>query len=73
LEATGGIVPEFVNPKWADTRRDKLKSATRLECMMQDFPKLCRPEDKVGFTQIDHYVLYLCERQRKGCCQEMPA
>ena len=29
------------------------KSATRLECMMQDYPKLLKSGERVGFTQID--------------------
>mmetsp|Transcript_35478 Transcript_35478/g.65276 ORF Transcript_35478/g.65276 Transcript_35478/m.65276 type:complete len:718 (-) Transcript_35478:74-2227(-) len=53
LKATGGIVPEFVNPKWADAEKSKFKAPTRLECMMQDFPRLCGPNDKVGFTQLE--------------------
>lgn len=35
LEKTSGIVPEFVNPKYADVERTIFKSPTRLECMMQ--------------------------------------
>lgn len=38
LASTGGIVPEFVNPKYADESRTVFKSPTRLECMMQDYP-----------------------------------
>ena len=34
------MVPEFVNPKYATPAKDVFKSPTRLECMMQDFPKL---------------------------------
>jgi UDP-sugar pyrophosphorylase len=60
LEATGGIVPEFVNPKWADDEKSKFKSPTRLECMMQDFPKLCKAEDKLGFTQLDRLMCFTC-------------
>jgi len=60
LEATGGIIPEFVNPKWADADRSKFKSATRLECLMQDFPKLCNHEDKVGFTQLERLMCFTC-------------
>mmetsp|Transcript_78765 Transcript_78765/g.139006 ORF Transcript_78765/g.139006 Transcript_78765/m.139006 type:complete len:648 (+) Transcript_78765:51-1994(+) len=56
LEQTGGIVPEFVNPKWADASKTKFKSPTRLECMMQDFPKLCTPGDNVGMTQLDRWI-----------------
>jgi len=40
LEKTGGVIPEFVNPKYADAERSIFKSPTRLECMMQDYPKL---------------------------------
>jgi len=53
LERTGGIVPEFVNPKWADASKTTFKSPTRLECMMQDFPHLCGSEYKVGLTQLE--------------------
>lgn len=34
LERTKGVIPEFVNPKYADETRTKFKSPTRLECMM---------------------------------------
>ncbi|CAJ1461485.1 unnamed protein product, partial [Effrenium voratum] len=60
LAATGGIVPEFVNPKWADAEKSKFKSPTRLECMMQDFPRLCTKEDKVGFTQLERLMSFTC-------------
>jgi len=60
LETTGGIVPEFVNPKWADDGKTKFKSPTRLECMMQDFPRLCGPEDKVGFSQLERMMCFTC-------------
>jgi UDP-sugar pyrophosphorylase len=51
LEATLGLVPEFVNPKYADAERKKFKKPTRLECMMQDFPRYFEAS-KVGFTTI---------------------
>jgi UDP-sugar pyrophosphorylase len=60
LDTTGGIVSEFVNPKWADEAKTKFKSATRLECMMQDFPKLCSKEDMIGFTQLDRSMCFTC-------------
>lgn len=60
LASTGGIVPEFVNPKWADSEKSKFKSATRLECMMQDFPRLCKASDKIGFTQLDRLMCFTC-------------
>ena len=40
LTKTEGIIPEFVNPKYANTEKTVFKSPTRLECMMQDYPKL---------------------------------
>ena len=40
LEGSGGIIPEFVNPKYANAERTIFKAPTRLECMMQDYPKL---------------------------------
>ena len=40
LHGSGGIIPEFVNPKYANAERTTFKAPTRLECMMQDYPKL---------------------------------
>lgn len=60
LQKTGGIVPEFVNPKWADAEKSKFKKPTRLECMMQDFPKLCSKDQKIGFTQLDRIMCFTC-------------
>ena len=34
LTKTGGVIPEFVNPKYANDERTFFKSPTRLECMM---------------------------------------
>jgi len=31
---------EFVNPKYADEAKTVFKKPTRLECMMQDYPKV---------------------------------
>jgi UDP-sugar pyrophosphorylase len=53
LEATSGVIAEFVNPKYADEKKQKFKKWTRLECMMQDFPK-CLPESAtVGFSEFE--------------------
>jgi len=60
LEETGGLMPEFVNPKWTGPDRSAFKSSTRLECMMQDFPLLCGPQDKVGFVLMDRYMCFTC-------------
>lgn len=53
LVSTKGVIPEFVNPKYADSAKTKFTSPTRLECMMQDYPKLIGSADRIGFTQID--------------------
>ncbi|CAA9988664.1 UTP--glucose-1-phosphate uridylyltransferase, putative [Plasmodium knowlesi strain H] len=37
LKRTNGVVPEYVNPKYADHERKHFVRATRVECMMQDF------------------------------------
>ena len=58
LEASKGVVPEFVNPKYADSSRTKFKSATRLECMMQDYPRLLSAGQSVGFTVMDAWAAY---------------
>ena len=41
-------MPEFVNPKYADASKTTFKSATRLECMMQDLPAMMSPDHKVS-------------------------
>ncbi|TYG98423.1 hypothetical protein ES288_A10G116600v1 [Gossypium darwinii] len=50
LTKTGGAVKEFVNPKYKDASKTSFKSSTRLECMMQDYPKTLPPSARVGFT-----------------------
>lgn len=40
MDYSKGVIPEFVNPKYTDETRTKFKKPTRLECMMQDYPKL---------------------------------
>lgn len=68
LKISKGAVPEFVNPKYADEARTAFKKATRLECMMQDFPRLMRLPSvikvigennlKIGFTMLDRFTCY---------------
>ena len=53
LNRHGGVISEFVNPKYADSSRTAFKSSTRLECMMQDFPKTLPEGSKVGFTVVN--------------------
>ncbi len=54
LERTKGVMPEFVNPKYADAEKTIFKKPTRLECMMQDFPTVLQGDEteKVGFTSL---------------------
>jgi UDP-sugar pyrophosphorylase len=58
------VISEFVNPKYADATRTAFKSSTRLECMMQDYPKALGKGAKVGFTVVNqaraHLAALLC-------------
>lgn len=58
LKRTGGAIKEFVNPKYKDASKTSFKSSTRLECMMQDYPKTLPPSVKVGFTVMDTWLAY---------------
>lgn len=58
LERTSGVMGEFVNPKYADAEKTKFKKPTRLECMMQDYPKMLPPGSKVGFTTAEAWCAY---------------
>mmetsp|Transcript_7925 Transcript_7925/g.12002 ORF Transcript_7925/g.12002 Transcript_7925/m.12002 type:complete len:678 (-) Transcript_7925:115-2148(-) len=58
LEQSGGFLCEFVNPKYTDDSRNAFKKPTRLECMMQDYPRLLSAEDKVGFTSMDPWLCF---------------
>ena len=51
------VRPTTTTPKYADTEKTKFKSPTWLECLMQDFPRLYKKEDKVGFTQLDRVCI----------------
>ena len=52
LRKTGGQMPEFVNPKYRDETKTSFKSPTRLECMMQDYPKSLDSKAAVGYTIV---------------------
>ncbi|KAL3641203.1 hypothetical protein CASFOL_016171 [Castilleja foliolosa] len=58
LSKTGGAIKEFVNPKYKDSTKTAFKSSTRLECMMQDYPKTLPPSARVGFTVMDAWFAY---------------
>ena len=57
-----GVVIEFVNPKYKDDKRTEFKKPTRLECMMQDIPKLFQKEmgseANIGFTMFDRWFTF---------------
>ena len=57
-----GVVLEFVNPKYKDDTRTTFKKPTRLECMMQDIPKLFQKEMgtdvNIGFTMFDRWITF---------------
>lgn len=69
LEATAGIMSEFVNPKYTDASHTAFKSPTRLECMMQDYPKILLEHQtptrplRVGLTMFEqpHLVYSPCK------------
>eukprot|EP01064_Diplonema_japonicum_P032472 TRINITY_DN6106_c0_g1_i1.p1 TRINITY_DN6106_c0_g1~~TRINITY_DN6106_c0_g1_i1.p1 ORF type:complete len:618 (+),score=204.00 TRINITY_DN6106_c0_g1_i1:258-1856(+) len=58
LRESGGVMPEFVNPKYANSEKTKFKAPTRLECMMEDYPKLLRSEDSVGWASFDRWASF---------------
>lgn len=58
LTRTKGSIKEFVNPKYKDSSKTAFKSSTRLECMMQDYPKTLPPSARVGFTVMDTWLAY---------------
>ena len=52
------MIPEFVNPKYANAEKTIFKSPTRLECMMQDYPKLLQSTGEVGFTMYETWYCF---------------
>lgn len=58
LERTGGVMGEFVNPKYKDATKTAFKKPTRLECMMQDYPKTLGSGEPVGFTSLPEWFSF---------------
>ncbi|KAF6157578.1 hypothetical protein GIB67_037151, partial [Kingdonia uniflora] len=58
LNKIEGAIPEFVNPKYKDSSKTSFKSSTRLECMMQDYPKKLSLSARVGFNVMDTWLAY---------------
>ncbi len=72
LDQTKGLIPEFVNPKYTDETRTKFKSPTRLECLMQDLPKLLNNGEKVGFTSYERWFCFsACKNNLNDACGKL--
>ena len=72
LDKTKGVIPEFVNPKYTDDTRTKFKSPTRLECLMQDFPKLLTDGENVGFTSYERWFCFsACKNKLQDACNKL--
>lgn len=57
-----------------DNTKTKFKSPTRLECMMQDYPKLLKSGERVGFTQIDRkFCFSTAKNDLKTAAQKVKA
>ena len=57
LEEKKGAISEFVNPKY-NPDKQSFKKPTRLECMMQDWPKLLSADAKVGFSEFQRWTSF---------------
>lgn len=72
-----GVVLEFVNPKYKDDTRTDFKKPTRLECMMQDIPKLFQKEmgqeANIGFTMFDRWFTFSPAKNALDAGQEAVA
>jgi UDP-sugar pyrophosphorylase len=57
LQEKKGVMSEFVNPKY-NADKKSFKKPTRLEQMMQDYPKLLDSKAKVGFSQFQRWTSF---------------
>lgn len=74
LRCTHGVVGEFVNPKYTDDTRENFKKPTRLECMMQDYPKAKEVDpDRVGFTQAPAWFCYTPVKNSRSAAEALAA
>ncbi|KAF6153204.1 hypothetical protein GIB67_016683 [Kingdonia uniflora] len=58
LNKIEGVILEFVNPKYKDSSKTSFNSSTRLECMMQDYPKMLSLSARVRFTVMVTRLAY---------------
>jgi UDP-sugar pyrophosphorylase len=72
LKASGGIVAEFVNPKFADASRTTFKKPARLETLMQDLPKSFSSGEKTGVTIFDRtWCFSACKNNLTDAAQKV--
>mmetsp|Transcript_42448 Transcript_42448/g.133715 ORF Transcript_42448/g.133715 Transcript_42448/m.133715 type:complete len:610 (+) Transcript_42448:195-2024(+) len=60
LVESNGKVPEFVNPKYENSDKTSFQTPTRLECMMQDFPKVFpeKMKPEISFVKMKRWFSY---------------
>jgi UDP-sugar pyrophosphorylase len=72
LESSGGVVAEFVNPKFTDNTRTCFKKPARLETLMQDLPKNFTSGEKVGVTVFDRvWCFSACKNNLTDAAQKV--
>ena len=72
LESSGGVVAEFVNPKFSDGTRTSFKKPARLETLMQDLPKNFTSGEKVGVTVFDRvWCFSACKNNLADAAQKV--
>ncbi|KAL3695224.1 hypothetical protein R1sor_009300 [Riccia sorocarpa] len=72
LSKTLGAIVEFVNPKYKDSSKTSFKSSTRLECMMQDYPRTLPTSAKVGFTVLETWLAYAPVKNNPEDARKVP-
>lgn len=72
LESSGGVVAEFINPKFSDGTRTSFKKPARLETLMQDLPKNFTSGEKVGVTVFDRtWCFSACKNNLTDAAQKV--
>mmetsp|Transcript_31207 Transcript_31207/g.107294 ORF Transcript_31207/g.107294 Transcript_31207/m.107294 type:complete len:598 (+) Transcript_31207:2-1795(+) len=73
LARTSGVMGEFVNPKYTDAKKMQFKKPARLECMMQDYPKVLAKGEVVGFTSTDSWIAFSpCKNASADAAKQSP-
>jgi UDP-sugar pyrophosphorylase len=72
LESSGGVVAEFVNPKFSDSTCTAFKKPSRLETLMQDLPKNFTSGEKVGVTVFNRvWCFSACKNNLTDAAQKV--